>query len=455
MKDTYRTEKDSMGEIEVPAGAMWGACTQRSLENFPIGRIRVPIQIIRALALIKQSAARVNADAGVLDAEISASIVSAAQEVLDGKWDEHFPLVIWQTGSGTQTNMNVNEVIARRASEICGKTVHPNDDVNMSQSSNDVFPTAMHMATFKEIKTTLLPSLHQLILELNKKSVQYKDLVKIGRTHLQDATPLTLGQEISGWSSQLEIVLKAVEQSIDFLLDLPIGGTAVGTGLNTPEGYSNSMVLLLSEEFSVPFRAAKNRFALQAGREGLVVVSGTMKTLAVSLHNIASTIRMLASGPRCGIGELFLPANEPGSSIMPGKVNPTQIEALCMVCAEVIGNDSKVAFAASHGYFQLNTYLPLISRTMLVSIELLSGVMESFTKRCIVGMEANEERIKEHLDSSLMLVTALVPYIGYDKAAEIAKVAHREQRSLRDVAVESGEVSEEDFDAWVDVSKMV
>jgi fumarate hydratase, class II len=454
-EEAFRIEIDSMGEIAVPADKMWGACTQRSLENFPIGRICMPLQIVRALALIKKCAAQVNARAGILDAQLSVAIVAAAEEVIAGMWDEHFPLVIWQTGSGTQTNMNVNEVIARRASELSGELVHPNDDVNMSQSSNDVFPTAMHMATLLELQDSLVPALVNLRSELTKKSVQYKNLVKIGRTHLQDATPITLGQEISGWSSQLGICLSALEKSFDYLLELPIGGTAVGTGLNTPEGYADAIIPLLSAELNKPFRVAENRFALQAGREGLVIVSSALKALAVSLHNIASNIRMLASGPRCGIGELILPANEPGSSIMPGKVNPTQIEALCMVCAEVIGNDTKVAFAASHGYFQLNTYLPLISRTVLVSIELLSGAMDSFTQRCIVGMQANEERIKEHLDSSLMLVTALVPHIGYDKAADIAKQALLEDRSLREVALERGDVSEEDFDNWVDVAKMV
>ncbi len=449
-----RTETDSMGPIEVDADRYWGAQTQRSLENFRIGTDRMPIEIIHALALIKKASAQVNAELGVLPPETADLIVRAADEVLAGKHDGEFPLVVWQTGSGTQTNMNVNEVIAGRANELAGRPrggkspVHPNDHVNLSQSSNDAFPSAMHIAVTIEGDDVLMPELLELIEVLDAKAEELADIVKIGRTHLQDATPLTLGQEISGWSKQLQYAVTAIAAASEPCAELALGGTAVGTGLNAPEGYAQRIAAQIKNLTERSFRTAPNKFAALAGHEPLVVFHGALKTLAVALFKIANDVRWLASGPRCGLGELRLPENEPGSSIMPGKVNPTQCEALTMVCVEIMGNDVAVGFAAASGNFELNVYKPLIAHNVMRSMRLLTEAMRSFRVHCIDGLEPNRDEIARKLHGSLMLVTALAPHVGYDKAAAIAKHAHAHDTSLREAAIALG-VTGAQFDAWV------
>ena len=456
-----RIERDSMGEVEVPADRYWGAQTQRSLENFRIGTERLPRPLIRALALVKQCAAVVNREAGDLPDDVSEAIREAAQEVIDGRLDDHFPLVVWQTGSGTQSNMNANEVIANRAAERMGdalganRSVHPNDHVNRSQSTNDVFPTAIHVAVAVEVGERLLPALARLRATLEAKARAFDGIVKIGRTHLQDATPLTLGQEFSGYADQLRIGEDAIRAVLPLILELPIGGTAVGTGLNTRAGYARKMAAALAERTGLAFTEAPNRFASMAGKEGLVAVSGALKTAAGALNKIANDVRWLASGPRCGIGEILIPANEPGSSIMPGKVNPTQSEALTMVAARVVGNDVTVAVAGGAGNFELNVYLPVIGYTVLQSVDLLAAAADSFDEHCAAGIEPNRERIEENLHRSLMLVTALNPHIGYDVAADVAKTAHAQGKTLREVVVEKGLMSAERFDEVVVPEHMI
>ena len=456
-----RIERDSMGEIAVPADRYWGAQTQRSLENFVIGEERLPRPLIRALALVKQCAAAVNRELGDLPAPLSEAIQNAAQEVIEGRLDGHFPLVVWQTGSGTQSNMNLNEVIANRAAELMGealdgeRSVHPNDHVNLSQSTNDVFPTAIHVSAAMQVSERLLPALARLRAVLAAKAREFDDIVKIGRTHLQDATPLTLGQEFSGFSDQLRLSEDAVRAVLPFILELPIGGTAVGTGLNTRAAYAPKMVAEIAERTGLPFTEAPNRFASMAGKEGLVAVSGALQTAACALNKIANDVRWLASGPRCGIGEILIPANEPGSSIMPGKVNPTQSEALTMVASRVIGNGMTVTMAGASGNFELNVYLPVIAYSLLQSIDLLASATDSFNDHCAGGIEANRERIEENLHRSLMLVTALNPHIGYERAAEVAKTAYAQGKTLREVVVEKGIMSGERFDELVVPAQMV
>ena len=456
-----RIERDSMGEIEVPADRYWGAQTQRSLENFNIGTERLPRPLIRALGLVKQCAAAVNRELGDLPGNVSEAIRDAAQEVIDGRLDEHFPLVVWQTGSGTQSNMNANEVIANRAAERMGdalganRSVHPNDHVNRSQSTNDVFPSAIHVAVAVEISERLLPALARLRATLEAKAQAFDDIVKIGRTHLQDATPLTLGQEFSGYADQLRISEDAIRAVLPLVLELPIGGTAVGTGLNTRAAYAGKMTAAIAERTGLAFTEAPNRFASMGGKEALVAVSGALKTAAGALNKIANDVRWLASGPRCGIGEILIPANEPGSSIMPGKVNPTQSEALTMVAARVIGNDVTVTVAGSAGNFELNVYLPVIGYTVLQSVDLLAAAADSFNEHCAAGIEANRERIEENLHRSLMLVTALNPHIGYDRAADVAKTAWAQGKTLREVVVEKGLMSAERFDEVVVPAHMI
>ncbi|KKI17736.1 MULTISPECIES: class II fumarate hydratase [Sphingomonas] len=455
MNDT-RTETDSIGSIEVPTDAYWGAQTQRSIENFPFGAMeRMPIGIVRAQAIVKQAAARVNARHG-LDGAVVKAIEDAAQEIVSGNLDEQFPLVIWQTGSGTQTNMNVNEVIAGRANEVLtgkrgGKApVHPNDHVNMSQSSNDSFPTALHVATALATRDALLPALDRLHAALDAKAKQWRDIVKIGRTHTQDATPLTLGQEFSGYAAQLASCRGRIEEALHRdIRKLAIGGTAVGTGLNAPEGWASDMTAAISDITGFPFEPAPNKFEQLAAKDGLVFFSGALNTLAVALNKIANDIRLLGSGPRSGLGELSLPANEPGSSIMPGKVNPTQCESLTMVAAQVIGNHQAVTVGGMQGHFELNVFMPLIGANVLRSIHLLAVGMTSFAERCVDGMVANERQIADLVGRSLMLVTALAPEIGYDNAAKIAKHAHAEGLTLREAGLALGLVDGETFDRVV------
>lgn len=455
MNDT-RTETDAIGSIEVPADAYWGAQTQRSIENFPFGATeRMPIGIVRAQAIVKQAAARVNARYG-LDEAVVKAIEDAAQEIVSGNLDEQFPLVIWQTGSGTQTNMNVNEVIAGRANEVLtgkrgGKApVHPNDHVNMSQSSNDSFPTALHVATALATRDALLPALDRLHAALDAKAKQWRDIVKIGRTHTQDATPLTLGQEFSGYAAQLASCRGRIEEALHRdIRKLAIGGTAVGTGLNAPEGWASDMTAAISDITGFPFEPAPNKFEQLAAKDGLVFFSGALNTLAVALNKIANDIRLLGSGPRSGLGELSLPENEPGSSIMPGKVNPTQCESLTMVAAQVIGNHQAVTVGGMQGHFELNVFMPLIGANVLRSIHLLAVGMTSFAERCVDGMVANERQIAELVGRSLMLVTALAPEIGYDNAAKIAKHAHAEGLTLREAGLALGLVDGETFDRVV------
>ncbi|HVE54661.1 MAG TPA: class II fumarate hydratase [Ramlibacter sp.] len=458
---SHRIEHDTFGPIEVPADRLWGAQTQRSLQNFDISGERQPKEIIRALAQIKRSSAVVNHLLGLLEQQKAAAIVAAADEVLAGRHDAEFPLVVWQTGSGTQTNMNVNEVLANRASELLGggrgegRRVHPNDDVNKSQSSNDVYPTAMHLAAVDAIRNRLLPSLATLRDTLAAKSRDFQDIVKIGRTHLQDATPLTLGQEFSGYVAQLEQCDRHLHAALPHLCELALGGTAVGTGLNAPTGYAEQVAAELARLTGLPVVTAANKFEVMAAADALVHAHGALKTLAASLMKIANDVRWLASGPRSGIGELTIPENEPGSSIMPGKVNPTQSEAVTMLCCQVFGNDVAVNFGGASGNFELNVFRPMIAHNFLQSVRLLADGMRSFNDHCAVGIEPNRERITELVQRSLMLVTALNPHIGYDKAAAIAKKAHKEGSSLREAAVASGHVTGEQFDAWVRPGEMV
>ncbi|QSF49062.1 MULTISPECIES: class II fumarate hydratase [unclassified Thermosynechococcus] len=450
-----RLEYDSLGAIEVPADCYWGAQTARSLKYFPISHERMPLEVIHAMARLKKAAAIANRDFGVLAADKAAWIMQAADEVIEGRWDDQFPLSIWQTGSGTQTNMNVNEVIANRAIELAGgvkgsKTpIHPNDHVNCSQSSNDTFPAAMHIATVIELQERLLPMVRHLLAVLQEKVTTFADIIKIGRTHLMDAVPLTLGQEFSGYASQIAACQAHIEYALQHLYPLAIGGTAVGTGLNAPAGFGDRVAAELAQMTGYPFCKAENPFAALAAHDPLVMLSGALKTLAAAMMKMANDIRWLASGPRCGLGELILPANEPGSSIMPGKVNPTQCEALTMVCVQVMGNDAAVGIAGSQGNFELNVYKPLIIHNVLRSIELLSDAGQAFTEFCLIGLEPNREQIQRHLQRSLMLVTALNPHIGYDKAAAVAKKAYSEGKTLKEAAVELGYLTAEEFDQWV------
>ncbi|MDU7378871.1 MAG: class II fumarate hydratase [Enterobacteriaceae bacterium] len=458
---THRSEKDSMGAIDVPADKLWGAQTQRSLEHFRISTGKMPVSLIHALALTKRAAAKVNQDLGLLAAEKAQAIIEAADEVLAGKHPDEFPLAIWQTGSGTQSNMNMNEVLANRASELLGgergmgRKVHPNDDVNKSQSSNDVFPTAMHVAAVIAVREHLLPQLLVLKKTLNEKAIAFADIVKIGRTHLQDATPLTLGQEISGWVAMLEHNLKHIELSLPHLGELALGGTAVGTGLNTHPEYARRVAEELAAFTRQPFITAPNKFEALATCDALVHAHGALKGLAASLMKIANDVRWLASGPRCGIGEISIPENEPGSSIMPGKVNPTQCEAMTMLCCQVLGNDVAVNMGGASGNFELNVFRPMVIHNFLQSVRLLADGMESFNEHCAVGIEPNRERIDQLLNESLMLVTALNTHIGYDKAAEIAKKAHKEGLTLKASALALGYLTEAEFDSWVRPESMV
>ncbi len=457
----FRSEKDSMGAIEVPADKLWGAQTQRSLEHFNISSEKMPPELIAALALTKRAAAQVNQDLGLLAADKSGAIIAAADEVLAGKHRDEFPLAIWQTGSGTQSNMNMNEVLANRASELLGgergmnRLVHPNDDVNKSQSSNDVFPTAMHVAAVIAVNTRLLPQIKRLQAVLDEKSKTFSDIVKIGRTHLQDATPLTLGQEISGWVAMLDHSLKHIALSEDHLAELALGGTAVGTGLNTHPEYAVRVAKALAGLTQQPFVTAPNKFESLATCDALVHAHGALKGLAASMMKIANDVRWLASGPRCGIGELAIPENEPGSSIMPGKVNPTQCEAMTMLCCQVLGNDVAVNIGGASGNFELNVYRPMVIHNFLQSVRLLGDGIASFTDHCAEGIEPNRARIDQLLNESLMLVTALNTHIGYDKAAEIAKKAHKEGLTLKASALKLGYLTEAEFDSWVRPEAMV
>ena len=456
-----RTERDSFGPIEVPADRLWGAQTQRSLEFFDISSERMPEEIVLALATVKAACARVNRELGLLPADKAAAIVTAAEEVLFGRHDSEFPLSVWQTGSGTQSNMNMNEVLANRASELlggergAGRRVHPNDEVNLGQSSNDIFPTAMHLAGALGISRSLLPALAGLRAALARKSADFADIVKIGRTHLQDATPLTLGQEFSGYVAQLEHAESVIVAALPSLYPLAVGGTAVGTGLNTHAEFGARVAADLTQSTGLPFLSAANKFAALASHDGLVAAHGALKTLAVALMKIANDIRWLASGPRSGLGEIAIPENEPGSSIMPGKVNPTQCEALTMACCQVMGNDVAIGIGAAAGNFELNVFKPLIAHNFLQSLRLLADGMQSFEVHCVRGIVANRERIAELLERSLMLVTALAPHIGYDRAAAIAKRAHQEGTTLRAAALASGQVTAEEFDRWVRPGDMI
>ena len=456
-----RKEKDSMGQIEVPDDRYYGAQTQRSLQNFKIGGEKFQRELIRAYAILKKAAAISNESAGKLDSNISQAIIQAADEVIEGKLDEHFPLVVWQTGSGTQSNMNFNEVIANRAIEILGgqlgskDPVHPNDHVNMSQSTNDTFPTAINIAAAEMVFNQLIPSLKKLLKSLAQKSKDFDSIVKLGRTHLQDATPLSLGQEFSGYTSAINHNIERLESSLDQCYELAMGGTAVGTGINSYEGFAESVAENIASITGLPFKSASNKFEAVATQDSIVELSGSLKTLAASLFKIANDIRWLASGPRSGIGEIIIPSNEPGSSIMPGKVNPTQCEAMTMVCTQVMGNDLTISIAGASGNFELNVFRPVIAYNIIQSIRLLNDACDSFRKNCIDGITPNKDRIKSNLYDSLMLVTALNPHIGYDKAAEVAKKAHKDNTSLKEAVIELGYLSEEDFDKLVDPNKMI
>lgn len=458
----YRIEKDSMGNVKVPMDKYWGAQTQRSKDNFRIGGTLMPHEVIEAFAVLKKAAAMVNNDLGKLTSEKAELITKVCDEILLGKLNEEFPLVVWQTGSGTQSNMNVNEVIANRGHVLHGgklddinKILHPNDDVNKSQSSNDTFPTAMHISAYSMLVDYTIPALEKLRDALKKKSDEFKDIVKTGRTHLMDATPLTLGQEFSGYVSQIDHAIRTIQNSLCHLSELPLGGTAVGTGLNAPKGYDKLVAEKIKEITGFPFVTAENKFESLSAHDAIVEASGALKTAAVSLMHIANNIRLLASGPRCGIGELMLPENEPGSSIMPGKVNPTQTEAMTMVCAQVIGCDAAINIGGMNGHFQLNVFMPMMIYNFLLAAKLLGDACHSLTNNCIIGIEPNLAAIKNNLNNSLMLVTSLNPHIGYDNAATIAKKAHKEGLTLREAAIQSGLVKAEDFDKWVDASKMV
>lgn len=460
MSDT-RMESDTMGNIEVPADRYWGAQTQRSLQNFKIGAERMPAPLIRAFGIQKKAAALTNAKLDKLDQKIANAIVQAADEVIDGTLLDHFPLVVWQTGSGTQTNMNVNEVIANRAIEILGgkigsKTpVHPNDHVNYGQSSNDSFPTAMSIAAVEEVNRRLLPALEKLLLALQAKSAEFADIVKIGRTHTQDATPITLGQEFSGYARQIELGLERTKNILPRLSELAQGGTAVGTGLNAAPDFAAKFAETVAEITNLPFTSARNKFEALAAHDAIVEASGVLNVLAVSCMKIANDIRFLASGPRSGLGELILPANEPGSSIMPGKVNPTQCEALTQVCAQVMGNHTAITIAGSNGHFELNVFKPVMIYNLLQSVRLLSDAAVSFTENCVEGIQPNRKRIAQLMEQSLMLVTALNPHIGYDNAAKIAKKAHADNTTLKEAALSLGLLTEEQFDDWVRPEEMV
>jgi fumarate hydratase class II len=449
-------EKDSMGEVWIPEEKKWGPQTQRSLENFPIGEEKMPMDVVYAIVTIKKAAAEVNCQRGLLEEEMAQAIVSACEEILGGEWKGEFPLSLWQTGSGTQTNMNVNEVLAHRANEILGvQKVHANDHVNCSQSSNDVFPSAMHMAALANITNHLLPALKTLEDILSKKKEAYQDIIKIGRTHLQDATPLTLGQEISGFLEMIKKDCALIESSLVGLQELALGGTAVGTGFQAPEAFGRDMAALLSRWTGISYREGENKFYQLTSKGALLYAHGAMKTLACDLMKMANDIRLLASGPRCGLGELSLPSNEPGSSIMPGKVNPTQCEALAMVCVQVMGNDTTLTVAASQGNFQLNVYMPVIIYNFLQSARLLGDAVDSFEKRCLRGMKPILENIQDHVNRSLMLVTALSKVVGYDQSAKVALKAHDENLTLKEAALALGVLGEEEYDLLVDPKKMV
>lgn len=458
----FRIEKDTLGPVKVPADKYWGAQTQRSKENFKIGGQLMPLEIIRAFAYLKKAAALTNQELGVLEKEKAELIAKVCDEILEGKLNDHFPLVVWQTGSGTQSNMNVNEVISNRAHVLNGgklgegkSLIHPNDDVNKSQSSNDTFPTAMHIAAYKMIVETTIPGIELLRNTLDAKAKAFDQIVKIGRTHFMDATPLTLGQEFSGYVSQLDHGLKALKNTLPHLSELALGGTAVGTGINTPKGYAESVAKKIAELTGFPFVTAKNKFESLSAHDAIVETSGALKTLAVSLMHIGQNTRLLASGPRCGIGEIIFPANEPGSSIMPGKVNPTQAEALTMVCAQVIGNDAAITIGGMNGHFQLNVFKPMMIFNLLMSARLIGDACVSFNDNCAVGIEPNVQNIEKNLENSLMLVTALNTHIGYENAAKIAKKAHEEGSTLREAAISLNLVSDDQFTEWVNPKKMI
>lgn len=460
----FRIEKDSLGEVKVPADKYWAAQTQRSLQNFKIGGPgdKMPLEIIRAFAILKKAAALTNQDLGVLAADKAALIGKVCDEILEGKLDNEFPLVIWQTGSGTQSNMNVNEVVANRGHVLTGgtlldekKVLHPNDDVNKSQSSNDTYPTAMHIAAYKQVVEITIPGMLQLRDTLAKKSQEYMNIVKIGRTHFMDATPLTLGQEFSGYTQQITNSVRALNNALEMVTELALGGTAVGTGLNAPKGYAELVAKKIAELSGHPFVTAPNKFEALAAHDAMVELSGALKRSAVALMKVANDIRMLSSGPRCGIGEIIIPDNEPGSSIMPGKVNPTQPEALTMVCAQVIGNDVAVSFGGASGHFELNVFKPMIAANVLHSARLIGDACVSFDLNCAVGIQPNFADIKKNLDNSLMLVTALNTHIGYDNAAKIAKKAHKENKTLKEAAIELGLLTDAQFDEWVRPESMV
>lgn len=458
----FRKEKDSIGYVDVPADKYWAAQTQRSSENFKIGGQRMPKEVIDGFAILKMAAAFTNAEAGILPKKKATLIEKVCKEILDGKLDDQFPLVVWQTGSGTQSNMNVNEVIANRGHVLNGgslddkeKYLHPNDDVNKSQSSNDTFPTAMHIAAYKKVMEVTIPGLEILKNTLDAKAKEFKKIVKIGRTHFMDATPLTLGQEFSAYVSQLEHGIAAIKNTLKHLSEIALGGTAVGTGLNTPKGYDKNVASHIAKISGMPFVTGKNKFEGLAAHDAIVETHGALKTVAVSLMKIGNDIRMLSSGPRCGIGEIIIPSNEPGSSIMPGKVNPTQSEALTMAMAQVLGNDVAINIGGMNGHFELNVFKPMMIYNFLISAQLIGDACDSFNEHCAVGIEPNLKRIKENLDNSLMLVTALNTKIGYDKAAEIAKKAYHEGTTLKEAAVQLKYVSAKDFDAWVKPESMI
>ena len=459
----YRIEKDTLGKVKVPNESYWGAQTQRSINNFKIGpKSSMPIEIIHGFAILKKAAAHANYELKVLPLDKLNAISQVCDEIIDGKLNNHFPLVIWQTGSGTQTNMNLNEVISNRAHVLKGNeigkgenNIKPNDDVNKSQSSNDTFPTAMHIAAYNKLDKLTIPALENLKKTLNKKALEFKKIIKIGRTHLMDATPLSLGQEFSGYVSQIDHGINALKNTLPHLSEIALGGTAVGTGINTPKGYNKLVASYIKKFTGLPFISSKNKFESIAAHDAIVETHGALKQIAVSLYKIANDIRMLSSGPRSGIGEIILPSNEPGSSIMPGKVNPTQCEALTMVCTQIIGNDTSVSFAGSQGHFELNVFKPLMANNIIQSAQLLGDSSNSFNKNCISGIKANHKRIKEMVDNSLMLVTALNTKIGYYKAAEIANKAYKEDISLKKSANLLGYISEKDFDKWVKPENMI